>query len=189
MKKCGSIDGSSIVKNEFKKSEELPFIEENLDELNIKVLLLFNKTKIILKKIEYYSKLYPNDSLIIEKIDSYTTIYENCCHYDRQNIDSLKMAINGFNTVIDGMSSVLEQIKYKFSDFDKQDTTQKEDQIISQIEQGILDVNGESISSQKIINNNSKSMGFSGMQLFGLVSFVSSVIIATIGLLFWIIMK
>jgi len=165
MKKWGSIDERSIRENEVKEFKEEPFIEENLDELNIKALLLFNKTKMLLKKVEYYFKLdtndiiIPNDSLIVEKIDSYTTIYKNCCHYDRQNIDSLKMAINGFNTVIDGINPVLEQIKYKFSEFNKQNTSKKLDQIVLQIEQGVLDINGQHISNQENINNSSKKYG------------------------------
>lgn len=49
---------------------------------------------------------------------------------------------------------------------------------------GVMDVNGQQLDQNNDVGSNTRSMGFTGMQLVGLISCISSITIAVLGIIF-----
>ena len=100
--------------------------------------------------------------------------------YPHDNFVSNNMSESGYQKMVGALKEYLQQL-----DFTK--VEDRADAIVQAMENGILDVDGNPIYGSDFVHYQGKSMGYSGIQLLGIVASISSIIIAVLGILMFLV--
>lgn len=115
-----SIDGKWLENNEVREFREGPFVEDNISVLRQKVRDKFNEATSLFHNIKFFmskdsfEELFPDDSFEMAMLDIYSTTYKNSCNFDSSDIKSIRNAISGFEYVIPGVQSIVDNMKNTF---------------------------------------------------------------------------
>jgi len=160
------------------------------------------------KKIEHISRkksIYYSGSTIPANLESYSSInfistgavvydhlkkFEGVFVSDNYNNSNVSSLTESYDQMFDTISSMSIPIEYKAGQIDDIRTEEQfADFMVNAMANNQIDVNGSIVNQNNEFNNNSRSMGFTGIQLVGLISFISTIIIAMISILFLIFIK